>query len=173
MLWSYENTFCVQRKQKHQLYSAIFFPFYVRLGCAFTSYKYQNGRRRNSGEKNGWVNGYFLFCLRKKNYSCSVAKWKLSHWCHHGLFYRCFYYVSGPGNISVAFLSMGLRALWFHQKHLHLCSEDERRSWGFGTTWGWIINDRILILGWTIPLKGMIHGATFWALLFWHFPIEN
>ncbi len=45
-------------------------------------------------------------------------------------------------------------ALWFHQKHLHLCSEDERRSWGFGTTWGWIINDRIFVLGWNYPFKG-------------------
>ncbi len=23
---------------------------------------------------------------------------------------------------------------------------------GFGTTWGWVINDRIFIFGWTIPL---------------------
>ncbi len=26
----------------------------------------------------------------------------------HGLFYRCIYYVSGPGNISVVLLSMEL-----------------------------------------------------------------
>ncbi len=32
----------------------------------------------------------------------------------HGLFYRCIYYVSGPGNISVVLLSMeGQRALRF------------------------------------------------------------
>ncbi len=50
----------------------------------------------------------------------------------HGLFYRCPFYVSGPGNISVALLSMqGQRALGFHQKNLNLCSEDERRSYGF------------------------------------------
>ncbi len=28
----------------------------------------------------------------------------------------------------------GQRALGFHLKHLNLCSEDERRSYGFGTT---------------------------------------
>ncbi len=39
-----------------------------------------------------------------------------------------------------------------HQKYLNLCSEDERRSYTFGTTRGWVINDRILIFGWTIPL---------------------
>ncbi len=33
-----------------------------------------------------------------------------------------------------------------------LCSEDEQRSYGFKTTWGWVINDRIFIFGWTIPL---------------------
>ncbi len=68
----------------------------------------------------------------------------------HGLFYQCPYYVSGSGNISVAFPSMqGQRALRFHQKYLNLCSEDEQRTYGFGTTWGWIIDDRIFILGWT------------------------
>ncbi len=55
----------------------------------------------------------------------------------HGLFYRCIYYVSGPGNISVVLLSMeGQIALRFHQKYLNLGSEDERRSYGFGTTCG-------------------------------------
>ncbi len=69
-------------------------------------------------------------------------------------FYRCPYYVSEPGNISVALLPMqGQRALGFHQKYLNLCSKDEQRSYGFGTTWGWVINDRICIFGWTIPLK--------------------
>ncbi len=49
----------------------------------------------------------------------------------HGQFYQCIYYVSGPGNISVALLYMeGLRALRFHQKHLNLYSQDERRSYG-------------------------------------------
>ncbi len=41
-----------------------------------------------------------------------------------------------------------------------LCSEDERRSYGFGMTWGWVINDRIFIFGWIIPLmwiSGEIH----------------
>ncbi len=56
-------------------------------------------------------------------------------------------------NISVALLSMqGQKALEFHQKYLNLCSEDEHRSYGFGTSWGWVIYDRIFIFGWTIPL---------------------
>ncbi len=57
-------------------------------------------------------------------------------------------------NVSVLLLSIvDQKALRFHQKYLNLCSEDERRCYGFGTTWGWVINDRISISGWTIPLK--------------------
>ncbi len=63
-------------------------------------------------------------------------------------------------DVSVVLLSMqGQKALGFHQKYLHLCSEDERRSYRFGTTWGWEINDRIFIFGWTNPLRP-IHTKT-------------
>ncbi len=56
--------------------------------------------------------------------------------------------------VVISLLSMeGQRALRFHQKYLNLCSEDERRSYAFGTTWGWVINDRIFIFGWTNPLR--------------------
>jgi len=34
-----------------------------------------------------------------------------------------------------------------------LCSEDEQRSYGVGTAWGWVINDLIFIFGWTNPLS--------------------
>ncbi len=41
----------------------------------------------------------------------------------------------GHGNISVKLLSIdGLKAL--KQKHLNLCSDDERRTYGFGKTSG-------------------------------------
>ncbi len=51
------------------------------------------------------------------------------------------------------------------QKYLNLCSEDERRSYRFGTTWGWVINDRIIIFGWTIPWS--ITDTT-WIYLPWY-----
>ncbi len=47
----------------------------------------------------------------------------------------------------------GQKALRFHQTYLNLCSEDKLRFYGFGTTWEWVINDRIYIFGWTIPLR--------------------
>ncbi len=34
-----------------------------------------------------------------------------------------------------------------------MCSENERRSYGFGTTWRWVINNRIFIFEWTNPLR--------------------
>ncbi len=57
-------------------------------------------------------------------------------------------------NVSIALLSMqSQKALGLYQKHLNLCYGDERRSYMFGRTWGWVNNDWILIFGWTIPLK--------------------
>ncbi len=46
----------------------------------------------------------------------------------------------------------GQGALRFHQKYLNLCSKDERRSYEFGTTRGWVINVST-IFGWTSPFK--------------------
>ncbi len=45
----------------------------------------------------------------------------------------------------------GQKALRIPQKYLNLCSKDERRSCGFGTTWGRVITDSIFIFGWTNP----------------------
>ncbi len=56
-------------------------------------------------------------------------------------------------NMVFSLLSMqSQKAPGFHQKYLNLCSEDERRSYGFGMTWGRVIKDRILFFGWSIPL---------------------
>ncbi len=50
--------------------------------------------------------------------------------------------------VEVPLLSMGgQKALRFPQKYLNLCSEDEQRSYWFGTAWGRVIKDRIFILG--------------------------
>ncbi len=55
--------------------------------------------------------------------------------------------ISGPGNIAVLLLFMqGQKGLGFNQKYLNLCSEDERRSYGFGTT-RVVINYIISFLG--------------------------
>ncbi len=44
----------------------------------------------------------------------------------------------------------GQSALGMHQEHLNLCSEDEQKSYRFGTTWAWV-NDNTLACN--IPLN--------------------
>ncbi len=39
-------------------------------------------------------------------------------------------------------------------KYLPLCLAEHINSYRFGTTWGWVNDDRIFIFGWTIPLSG-------------------
>ncbi len=38
-------------------------------------------------------------------------------------------------------------------RYLPLCLAEQRNSYRFGTTWGWVINDSNFIFGWTIPLS--------------------
>ncbi len=37
-------------------------------------------------------------------------------------------------------------------EYLPLCSAEQRNSYRFETTWGWVNDDRIFIFGWIIPL---------------------
>ncbi len=61
----------------------------------------------------------FLFSLRKHFLFSQRRKTEVEPLMSHGLFYRCIYYVSGPGNILVVLLSMDCQiALRFHQKYL-------------------------------------------------------
>ncbi len=82
--------------------------------------------------------------VKIKQYSCSFIKLRLKPLCHMDYF----------NTVLLRFWALALqsmqKALRFHPKYLK-CSEDERRSYGFGTTWGWVIND--IICGWTIPLR--------------------
>ncbi len=60
----------------------------------------------------------FLFFFAQKKSILVASQTEVEPLMSHGLFYRCIYYVSGPGNISVVLLSMeGQIALRFHQKH--------------------------------------------------------
>jgi len=36
--------------------------------------------------------------------------------------------------------------------YLPLCLAEERNSYRFETTWGWVYDDRIFVFKWTIPL---------------------
>ncbi len=41
-------------------------------------------------------------------------------------------------------------------EYLPLCSAEQRNSYRFGTTWGWVNDDRIFIFGWIIPLRSAL-----------------
>ena len=44
----------------------------------------------------------------------------------------------------------------YSSKYLPFCSAEERNSYRFETTWGWVYDDRIFILKWTIPLMDQV-----------------
>ncbi len=78
-----------------------------------------------------FIQQFPLFCL-----SLTTRSWRATQYPFWAL------------NVVVALLSMEVQnAYGFHQKYFNLCSEDERRSYGFRTTWGWVINDINFILG--------------------------
>ncbi len=96
----------------------------------------------------------FVFFVYKK-YSCSFVKLRLNHWWHMDYFNNVLTTFLGLECVSCIAVYGGSESSRNSQKYLHLCSEDERRSYGFGTTWGWVINDRIF--GWTISLIIMVN----------------
>ncbi len=51
-------------------------------------------------------------------------------------------------------------------EYLPLCSAEQRHSYRFGTTWGWVNDDRIFIFGWTIPLRSFLRYFRMHFLVF-------
>ncbi len=51
-------------------------------------------------------------------------------------------------------------------KYLPLCSE-QTHSYRFGTTWGWVNDDRIIIFGWTVPLRLILCSRVTYLKCFW------
>ncbi len=104
---------------------------------------------------------YFCLFFAHKKYSRSFVKLRLNHWCHRTILTMSLLPFWAL-NVVVHLLSIqGQKVLGFHKKYLHLWSEDERRS--YGTTWGWAINDRLFIYGWTIPLR-LKHIVHIWKV---------
>ncbi len=120
-------------------------------------------RRLTRKRRNCW--SYFCFLYTQKKYSCSFLKLSLNHWCHMDYFIDVLT-TFWAFTFSVALVSMqGQKALWFHQKYLNLCSEDEQRCYRFGMIW--VINDRISISGWTIPLKHCLCHLELWFVIYY------
>ncbi len=86
----------------------------------------------------------FFLCSQKK-YSSILIKLRLNHWCHIDYFIDVvFTFLCLDRGSSLTVYGGSESSL---VTSLNLCSEDERRSYEFGTTWGCVINDRIF--GWT------------------------
>ncbi len=112
-----------------------------------------------------WLNQRALWPSHRQQHNCNVPRSrnvvrtsvKQSMW-HQWLNLREHFLCSKKTKITTLFnnsspLSYRLPPFGEYQKYLNLCCDDERRPDGFGTTWGWVINDRIFILGWTNPLS--------------------
>ncbi len=94
----------------------------------------------------GWLGGgkllnkvvIFVFFAHEK-YSRSFVKLWLNRWWHMDYFNDVLAMFLSLDRVRILAVYESQRALGFHQKYLNLCSEDERRSYGFGTTWGWVL----------------------------------
>ncbi len=69
-------------------------------------------------------------------------------------------------HLNISSYASGHKPYGFHPKYLKLYSEDERSFYEFGTTWGYVINDKIFILGWSIPLSNLFGNNIGFAVCF-------
>ncbi len=107
-------------------------------------------------QKRCWITSLYLFSLRKKMILVASENYSWTPdvtWTVLLIYFATFLDV---GTLVVLLSMKGQRALGLHQKYLNLCSEDEQRSYGFGMTWGWVINYIIFILG-KLSLRKMMH----------------
>ncbi len=95
---------------------------------------------------------HVMFFAHKKYYSSFIKLW-LNHSCHMDYFNDVLNIFLGLEHVSCVVVYGGSECSRISSKNLNLCSEDERRSYRFGTTQRWVINDSIFIFGWTIPLS--------------------
>ncbi len=139
-LWEY--FLCAKKKKR--FYSTISYLPSLPHTCG----SLVNARRLTRMRRNCWIKMYFAH----KKYSHTFIKLRLNYWCYMDYFINVFITFLGLEHVSSVAVCR-VRKLWFHQKYLNLCSEDEQRSYGFGTTWGSVINDIISVFGWTILLN--------------------
>ncbi len=120
---------------------------------ACVMYCHERTSTRETVERKMW-NKIVIFVFFAQKVFSWLHKITVDRLMSHGLLCRSSWYFSGPWSCKdPCCLWEGQRALRFQQKYLHLCSKDERRSYRFGTTSGWVINDIIFIFGWPNPLR--------------------
>ncbi len=97
------------------------------------------------------INNDFIY-KKLLNKVVMFVELRLNPWCHMDYFNKVLSTFLGLECVSCVAVYADSEDFKFNQKYLHLCSKEERTSYGFWATWGWVINDRILIFGWTLPL---------------------
>ncbi len=136
--------FFVPKENKNNDFIQQFLLFRVSLRCALTTVQWhmrvhssacKQGTtyrvlRQNAHRRLKLLSSHYFSFLCAQQFSRSFIKLRLNLWCHSD-------YFNDVLNVSVALLSMHVqKALIFNHKYPNLCSEDERRSYRFETTWG-------------------------------------
>ncbi len=94
----------------------------------------------------------FVFCAHKK-YSHSFMKLRLNHWCHMDYFNDVLTTFLGHKMFQLHCFLWRVRKLSDLMKNILICVPKMNEGLT-NLEWhgGWVINDRILIFEWTIPL---------------------
>ncbi len=103
---------------------------------------------------------YFSFLCSQK-YSCCFAQLKLGHSCHMDCFTDVLTTFLVLGTFQLRCCLCRVRELSDLIKNILICVLKMNRGLGFGTTRGWVIIDRIFILGWTNPLTTFLSIVSF------------
>ncbi len=108
-----------------------------------------NARRRLTRKRrNCWIKSLFLFSLCTK----SIRVASLNYGETADVMWTILMSLL-PLRKTITF-----RKLLDFIKNILICVPDERRSYGFGTTWRRVINDRSFIYWWNKPLKGSYYA---------------
>ncbi len=126
----------------------------------------KNDGRCNSVEKNG-VNYVIFVFFAQKSILVASQNWSWATdvtWTVLPMYLLRFWTWE---HFSCVAVYGGFDSSRISSKSILICvTEDEWRSYGFGMTWGWVINDRILILVWTNTLTVFLPTANVWMVVY-------
>ncbi len=126
-------------KQNIQTMNKERWMFDIRMLASASWYSHECASKTGR-EKTKLLNNYYIVFFAHKKYSHSFIKYGWITdvtWTILTMSLPPFWAL----NVSVAVLStQGQKAHGFHPQYLYLCSNDERKSHGFGTTWMLVIN---------------------------------
>jgi len=77
-----------------------------------------------------------LFFAHKK-YSRRLINLRLGY-CSHSDYFNDVFRAFGTASFDLSWAYGGWSSSQIQSKYPNLCSEDERKSYGVGTTWGWV-----------------------------------